>query len=83
MVTPAEPEITDEGILLRQGSITMILSASGARVSYATWSTNPMDYDSPTKTFEPQMKGTWLVGFETDLAAGQSVDIVTTLKRKK
>ncbi|MBR1868567.1 MAG: heparinase II/III family protein, partial [Bacteroidales bacterium] len=83
MVTPAEPEITPEGILLRQGSITMILSASGAPLTYKTWSTDPMDYDSPTKTFEPRVNGTWLVGFETELAAGQSADLVTTLKRKK
>ncbi len=83
MLTPAEPEVTPDGIILRQGGVAMLLHAEGADLTYTTWSTDPASYESPTAFFETKVPGTWLVGFETDIPAGAGCNIVTTLKRTK
>ena len=83
MLTPARPEITPDGIMLVQKKEKMLLRTSGAPVRYTQWSTDPMDYDSPTREFEVKVANTWLVGFELDLEPGQEVELVTVIARGK
>lgn len=82
MLTEARPEISSEGIVLDIKDRKMLLSASGAALTYKTWSTNPKDYSGPTREFEPWFEKDHLVGFEFEVPAGASVKVVTTLKRQ-
>lgn len=77
MVTPATPTIESNRIALTFGGKTMYLSAkSTTGITYKTWSTTSQNsYDAPNP-------GTYMVGFESTVPAGQSVTFTTTLTPK-
>lgn len=81
MVTSAEPEMADGGIILHSEGKSLMLraSASSGDLVYKFWSTDPEAYLSPTASFEDKNPGTWLVGFEMSVPTGQSIIITTTL----
>lgn len=83
MTTPAEPEITDAGIILRSGGVEMLLSAEGNDVSYRIWSGNCRDYPGEVAQGEaPYPVPVWIVGYETKVPAGSSLTMITTLKKQ-
>lgn len=82
MVSEAEPEVTEEGILLRKKDVTMLLKVTGADVSYKVWSSDPQDYESVLKHLEDPVAGIYICGYEVDIPAGAKACITTTLKRK-
>ena len=81
LVTEGEPQITDEGIVLRKNGVEMLLKAEGAEVTYRVWSTNPKDYDSPLKDIDVHYKDLYICGYEIDIPAAVEVTIITTLKK--
>ena len=81
LVTEGEPEITDEGIVLRKNGVEMLLKSEGHDVVYHIWSTDPKDYDSPLKDIDVHYKDLYMCGYEADLPAAAEVTIVTTLKK--
>ena len=82
LVTEGQPQITDEGIILRKNDVEMLLKAEGAEVEYRVWSTDPMDYDSPLKDIDVHYKNLYICGYEIDIPAAAEVTIITTLKKK-
>ena len=80
LATYAVPEVVSDGILLRQGGVTMKLQASGAPLFYHTWSSDPSDYDSPVKDDEPDLD-VHLCGFEFVVQKNQDLSILATLSR--
>lgn len=81
LVTEGQPQITDEGIILRKNDVEMLLKAEGAEVEYRVWSTDPMDYDSPLKDIDVHYKNLYICGYEIDIPAAAEVTIITTLKK--
>lgn len=82
MATPAEPELTEGGIILRAGGVEMLLHAEGADVDYRIWSGNCRDYEGIIPQREaPYPTPVWIVGFETEVPASAAVTTVTTLKK--
>ncbi|MBQ6253455.1 MAG: glycoside hydrolase family 88 protein [Bacteroidales bacterium] len=79
LATYAVPEITDEGILLRQGDDAMLLRATGADLSWRIWSSDPKDYDSPVAFFQDKLDCA-LCGFEFVVPAGTEVTVTATLR---
>ena len=80
LATYARPEVVQDGILLRQGGVTMKLSASGAPLEYHVWSADPSDYESPVKDDEPDLD-VYLCGFEFTVQKSQDLSILATLTR--
>ena len=80
LATYAKPEVVQDGILLRQGGVTMKLSASGAPLEYHVWSADPSDYESPVKDDEPDLD-VYLCGFEFTVQKSQDLSILATLTR--
>ncbi|MBO4447609.1 MAG: glycoside hydrolase family 88 protein [Bacteroidales bacterium] len=79
LVSEGEPEIVEDGILLRRNGVTMKLSTSGAQVLYKIWPTDPSDFsDFP---FEEPAPDTWICGFTVKLPKKSETTLVTTLKR--
>lgn len=82
MVTRADVSLCDDGILLSQDGITMKLQARPSeRIQYKIWSGDPQDYDSPLNICNAPNPGVSIIGFVTELAAGESMEIITTLRR--
>jgi hypothetical protein len=81
LVSEAEPALTSEGIVLSKNGVRMLLHTEGGPVEYRIWSSDPKDYDSPLREVDSPNPGTWICGYETRLEPGQSVTLVTTLKR--
>lgn len=79
LATYAEPEIVDDGILLRQGDKAMLLQASGADITWNIWSSDPKDYDSPVAFFQNKLDCRFC-GFEFTVPAGTSVKVTSTLR---
>lgn len=77
-------ESSSASAILRQGKVRMRLSttATGARISYRTWSADPADYGSKFADIEKPIPGVSHVGFESDIPAGATAVFVTTLKRR-
>ena len=82
MVTPAQPELTPDGILLTIGNRKQLLHAEGHALRYHIWEANMDTYGPAAELFDPVCKGTWIVGYEADIPAGSSVTITTTLKKQ-
>ena len=83
MVTRAEAKLCEDGILLSSNGITMKLSADQTRVEYHIWSGNPKDYDSKLNICNDPNPGVSIVGFEFTLQAGESLNVITTLRRNE
>lgn len=81
LVSQAEPELTEGGIVLSKDGIRMLLRTEGAPVEYRIWSSDPKTYDSPVAGVDAPNPGTWMCGYETALDAGCSATLVTTLRR--
>lgn len=82
LVTEGEPEITEDGILLRKKGVTMLLRTEGADVTYKIWSSDPRDYESPLKHLEDPIENIYICGYEVVVPAASQVDMITTLKQK-
>jgi hypothetical protein len=80
LATYAKPEVVSDGILLRQGDVTMKLQAAGAPVGYRIWSSDPSDYDSPVKDDEPDLD-VYLCGFEFVVQKSQDLTILASLTK--
>ena len=81
MVTRAEASLCEDGILLSSSGITMKLSADQPRVKYHIWSGNPKDYNSKLNICNEPNPGVSIVGFEFVLQPGESLNVVTTIRR--
>lgn len=83
MVTPAEPELTEDGIILRAGGIEMKLATqSSEKVTYRIWSGNCRDYEGIIPQGEaPYPAPVWVVGFESETPAEAGAAYTTTLKK--
>ena len=79
LMTEGEPEIVEDGILLRRNGVTMKLHAEGAELSYKIWPTDPSWMNS--FPFEEAAPDTWICGFSAKLPKKNVTTIVTTLKR--
>lgn len=82
MATEADVEVVDDGIILRQGGISMKLQAEGADVLYRTWPCDPAAYpDNPYHSWDKKQDGFHLCGYTFLLPkAGRRV-VKVTLKR--
>lgn len=75
MVTPATPTVQSSRIVLTQSDKIMLLSTSSTTsVAYKTYSTDP------EQSYDQKNPGTYIVGFESTIPAGQKVTFTTTLK---
>ena len=83
MVTEGEPEITQEGIILKKNGITMLLKTKGTEVTYKIWPTDPKEYDSPLKDLDAHFKDTYICGYEVTVPATEEITAVTTLEEIK
>ena len=81
MVTRADAELAEDGILLSSNGITMKLSADQSRIKYHIWSGNPKDYKSKLNVCDEPNPGVSIVGFEFTLQPGESLNVLTTLRR--
>lgn len=79
LVSEGEPELLEDGILLRRDGVTMKLQTSGAKVNYKIWPTDPSDFS--TFPFEEPAPDTWICGFTVKLPKKSQTTLVTTLKR--
>ena len=83
MVTKGQPEITEDGIILKKDGVTMLLKTKGAEVTYKIWPTDPKEYDSPLKDIDAFFKDTYICGYELMVPAAEQVTAVTTLEEIK
>ena len=83
MVTEGQPEITEDGIILKKNGVTMLLKTKGAEVTYKIWPTDPKEYDSPLKDIDAFFKNTYICGYELMVPAAEEVTAVTTLEEIK
>ena len=83
MVTQGQPEITEDGIILKKDGVTMLLKTKGAEVTYKIWPTDPKEYDSPLKDIDAFFKNTYICGYELMVPAADEVTAVTTLEEIK
>lgn len=81
IVTPATAKAGASGVKLRQGKVSLKLKteASGAKLRYRTWTTDPAGIDYIFSDFEEAYPGTVRAGFESHLEAGRKAVFVTTL----
>ena len=82
LLCPVKPQVTEDGIILKNGSTTMQLTTDAPSPVFKTWSGNPADYATPTAFGESKMKKMFICGFEFDIPAGKDIIITTTLKKK-
>ena len=83
MVTRADAVFCEDGILLSSGGVKMKLSAAQPGVKYHIWSGNPNDYKSKLNVCNEPNPGVSIVGFEFTLQPGESLNLVTTLRRSE
>ena len=83
MATPAEPEMAEDGIILRAGGVEMKLSAQGSEdLTYHIWSGNCRDYEGAIAQGEkPYPTPVWVVGYESSVPADKSTTFTATLKK--
>ena len=82
-VSMATPSITPEGILLNYKGKKRMFNAEGAAVEYCIWPNDPSKYDSPTGVYEKRQKGFYIAGYTLSARAGETIKLVTTIKRTK
>ena len=83
-VSMAKPSLTPEGILLKNKNKdkTRLLQAEGTVLQYQVWPNDPALYDSPTGAYEKKQKGDYIAGYTFSAKAGETIKLVTTLKRQ-
>lgn len=79
LVSEGEPEVVEDGILLRRNGVTMKLHTEGAEVKYRIWPTDPSDMNE--FAFEEPAPDTWICGYSIKLPKKKLTTLVTTLKR--
>lgn len=79
-VTRAVPQVVDGCIVLTQNGKTLTIRVDGCNPEFRIWSTNPRDYEGPTRSFEKWHKDVYACGYEYDIPAGCVSAVVTTLK---
>lgn len=79
LVSEGEPEVVEDGILLRRDGVTMKLQTTGREVTYKIWPSDPSDFS--TFPFEETAPDTWICGYTVKLPKKTAVKLVTTLKR--
>lgn len=77
----ASPRLVKGGIELDDGATKMKLVNNAPDAVYKIWSVDPNDYPTELERGEDPLDG-YLCGFEFNIPAGESVTIVTTLKKK-
>ena len=78
----AVPAADADGITLTgTNGVRMRLQTTGAAVTYRTLSTDPADYGPPYNQLQDAPSGRYLAGFTLTLPAGETVSLVTTLKK--
>lgn len=82
-VSMATPSITPEGILLNYKGKKRLLEAEGASLEYSIWPNDPAQYDSPTGVYEKKQKGYYIAGYTLPVHAGDSIKLVTTIRKTK
>lgn len=80
MVTRASVEVKDDCIVLTQDGKKLTITVEGCKPEFKTWSTNPRDYEGPTRSFERWHQDAFACGYEYDIPAGSQSVAVTTLK---
>ncbi len=80
LVTPAEAEVREDGILLKQNGVAVLLKAEGAEVSYHTWPSKPDPATSPVADFDPGTDNT-ICGFNFIVPSKEEITIRTTMTR--
>ncbi len=79
-VTRATPEIKDDCIVLTQNGKELTIRVEGCKPEFKIWSTNPKDYEGPTRSFEIWHEDVYACGYEYDIPAGTESAVITTLK---
>ena len=80
IMSDANSMATKEGVILTSGNSVAILSASGAKVRYQTWSVNPADYPNDVNSYLSLEDGTSLCGYLYTVPSGKTRTVVTTLR---
>lgn len=83
-VSMAKPSVTPEGILFKSKNKDKVrlLQAEGTVPEYQVWPNDPAMSDSPTGPYEKKQKGYYIAGYTLSVKAGETVKLVTTLKRQ-
>ena len=79
-MSDANSMATKEGVIMTSGNSVAILSASGAKVRYQTWSVNPADYPNDVNSYLSLEDGTSLCGYLYTVPSGKTRTVVTTLR---
>ena len=78
LVTDAQPQAGRKAISLVSGDKAAELTASGVKVKYTTWSSNPADYPfEVNKVLKPTKKN--LCGYTYTVPAGKTVTVITRI----
>jgi hypothetical protein len=83
--TTAVPALTSDGIELTHGEVTTVLKAvCGYEIEYGIWTSDPKSADLPAPfcDFEEVRPDEYYCGFKVTVPAGQTCEIITTIKRK-
>jgi len=82
MVTPATPQICEDGIVLTQKGTTMKLFADGSDVTWRIWSADPHDYPGNLHQGEAKYPTpVWIVGYEVKIPSSSKMEIHSVLQR--
>lgn len=80
LVSDTQAEAGKKNVILSTEEASKKLTATGAKVKYQTWSTNPADYPNPVNDRMKAPKGKSISGYTYTVPAGKTVTVVTTLK---
>lgn len=81
-VSMAAPKASESGIILTKKDKAMIMKVNGAEVTYRVFPNDPAQCGSVTGKDEKKQKGYYVAGYTFSAKAGETVKLVTTLKRK-
>lgn len=81
-VSMATPKVSDTGIILSKKDKSMILKADGIDVVYHIYPNDPAQCGSVTGKDEKKQKGYYVAGYTFTARSGETIKLVTTLKRK-
>lgn len=79
LVSEAKAEAGEFGIRLKSGKKTALLSTSGAKVNYQTWSNDPRSRKTFTSVAERDCSRYSVSGFTLTIPKGAEVTLVTTI----
>lgn len=80
LVSEAQAEVAPEGIRLRSGDKTALLSASGAKIKYAKWTNDPRSRKTFTSAAERDCSKYSFSGYTLSIPKGGAVTLTTVLK---